>query len=548
MLARSRHISRAAHDMSDTPQGPTLGRYVLERRIASGGMADVYLARQSGPYGFVKRVALKVLKSEIAGDDDNVKAFIREALVAAEFRHPNLAQVYEVGEVGGRLFIAMELVRGLSVAAMNHMLLKRERELPRNVAVRIAIDTLDGLAHAHEANGTDGKPLGLVHRDVSPQNIMVSVDGSVKVVDFGIARAEMAFGRTIAPRIKGKFSYMAPEQWETSSQLDARADLFALGVVLYEMTTGGVRLFRGDTPKDLYKAVVIDPIADPRSRDPKYPEPLARIVMRALERGPSARWSSARAMRTALVEFAQSENWSLSSKAVADAVRAALGPSEIESHWEPMAEGQVEISRDPDSVPTQVDPAAPSRQELPTRPEASPSPRRTSTSADPTAPRVSTAVAVGGAMAGLLIGFCGGFALARASVHPVPPNTMAPPADPHEHGLHVAMASSLAPSRTPLATRWRVVHPSITLQLDTDVGDAIQAVISRRADFGISDRAPTGDDLANAVRSGGALEVLPIAPMPGAGTSRWLVGREPITGAARAFADWVRAPEVVDAL
>ncbi|MEI8258188.1 MAG: serine/threonine-protein kinase, partial [Deltaproteobacteria bacterium] len=257
--------------MSDAPQGPTLGRYVLERRIASGGMADVYLARQSGPYGFSKRVALKVLKREIAGDDDNVKAFIREALVAAEFRHPNLAQVYEVGENNGQLFLAMELVTGISVAAMMHMLVERGRELPRNVAVRIAIDTLDGLAHAHEAKDPDGKPLGLVHRDISPQNIMVSVDGSVKVVDFGIARAEMAFGRTVAPRIKGKFSYMAPEQWDAEGKLDARADLFAVGVVLYEMSTGGVRLFRGEGPRDLYKSVVIDAIPDPRTRDPSYP-------------------------------------------------------------------------------------------------------------------------------------------------------------------------------------------------------------------------------------------------------------------------------------
>ncbi len=402
--------------MNEPPAGPSIGRYVLERRIASGGMADVYLARQSGPYGFVKRVALKVLKSEISRDDDNVRAFIREALVASEFRHPNLAQVYEVGETDGQLFIAMELVRGVSVAGMMRMLADRGKEIPRNVAVRIAIDTLDGLAHAHEAKDPDGKPLGLVHRDVSPQNIMVSTDGAVKVVDFGIARAETVFGKTVAPRIKGKFSYMAPEQWEADSKLDARADLFALGVVLYEMTTGGERLFKGDSPKELYKSVVMDPVPDPRTRDPKYPEHLARIVMRSLERGPSARWSSARAMRTALVEFAQAENWSLTQKAVADALRAGVGPGEIESRWDPVVAdasspaGEASASVDRANAPTVLDGASPKSQaDIPTREE----PHRPSLVRRPEPPAAvsgfSMAIVVAVGAIALLVGFFAGF-------------------------------------------------------------------------------------------------------------------------------------------
>jgi serine/threonine protein kinase len=382
-------------------------------------MADEYHARQSGPYGFVKRVALKVLKREIAGDDDNVRSFIREALVASEFRHPNLAQVYEVGEIGGQLFIAMELVRGVSVAGMMRMLVERGKDIPRNVAVRIAIDTLDGLAHAHEAKDPDGKPIGLVHRDISPQNIMVSSDGAVKVVDFGIARAETAFGRTIAPRIKGKFSYMAPEQWESDSKLDPRADLFAVGVVLYEMTTGGVRLFRGDSPKDLYKAVVMDPIPDPRTRDPSYPEPLARIVMRALERGPSARWASARAMRTALVEFAQAENWSLTQKAVADALRVAVGPGEIEDRWEPVTGAESEAGADPNQVATQID-AVPrgGQEEVPTRedPGAQAMRSRVELKAPATAAggaMFSLATLMGVAAVALIVGFFAGLLVAR---------------------------------------------------------------------------------------------------------------------------------------
>jgi len=367
-------------------------------------MADVYLARQIGPYGFSKRVAVKVLKSEIAREDENVRMFVREALVAAEFRHPNLAQVYEIGEVNGQLFIAMELIRGLSVAALMRELTARHREMPRNVAVRIAIDTLDGLAHAHEGRGIDGRPLGLVHRDVSPQNVLVSVDGAVKIVDFGIARAAALSGRTQESKIKGKFSYMAPEQWTPESELDARADLFSVGVLLYEMTTGGRRLFQGETPRDLYKAAVLDPIPDPRTRDPSYPAALARIVMRALERGPTARWPSARAMRTALVEFAQGENWSLTQRAVADAFRSARGSADVEATWEPVA--GADLGAPDESLPVVRASDGSQQDDVPTRSGPSRPPRPVGA--------LRRAVLVAGAV-GLVVGLASGFGLGRCA-------------------------------------------------------------------------------------------------------------------------------------
>lgn len=313
---------------------------MIERRIASGGMADVFLARMIGAYGFEKRVALKLLKPEVASDAEHVRMFVREALVAAEFRHPNLAQVYEVGEDSGRLFIAMELVRGISLASMLRLLAEKGAGMPMNVMLRIAVDALDGLASAHEARDANDQPLGLVHRDVSPQNLMVGIDGVTKVVDFGIARAEVAFGRTIAPRVKGKFSYMAPEQWKAGGALDARADLFALGVVLYEGTTGGAKLFKGDGPKELFRAVTIDPIAPPSSRVRGYPASLEAVVMKALNREPAERFESARAMREALLDVARRERWPIGNKVVADVLRQAIGTAEIEQLWPLVREGE----------------------------------------------------------------------------------------------------------------------------------------------------------------------------------------------------------------
>lgn len=321
--------------------GNRLGRYILERRIASGGMADVYLARQTGPFGFTKTVALKVLKTDVAGDTDTVRMFLREALVAAEFQHPHLVQVYEVGTEGGKLFLAMALVRGVSVATLMHLLAAKGRSIPIPIAARICADVLDGLGYAHEAKGADGLPLELIHRDISPQNILVSVDGVVKLVDFGIARAETILGRTQGMRIKGKFSYMAPEQWEPGRAIDARADLFALGVCLYEMSTGSGRLFKGTSAPELYKAVVIDDIPPPQARVPDYPAALSHVVMGALERRVTNRFASARDMRAALLAACDDAGWSVDAAVLGKLVAFALDGQSIEDRWERIAEGKL---------------------------------------------------------------------------------------------------------------------------------------------------------------------------------------------------------------
>ncbi len=346
--------------MASAPQqqlfadGARLGRYLIERRIASGGMADVYLAKQVGEFGFTKTVALKVLKTEVSGDDDNVRMFLREALVAAEFNHPNLVPVYEVGREGDRLFLAMELVRGISVATLMLLLAKKGRSIPIPLAVRIARDVLDGLAYAHEARGADGSALDIIHRDVTPQNILIAEDGVVKLVDFGIARAETALGRTQVAKVKGKFSYMSPEQWEPSGHvLDARADLFSLGVSLYEMSTGSGRLFKGSAAPDLYKAVVRDPILPPSSRVADYPDDLSSVVMTALERDVTKRWPSARSMSAALDGVMAAHDWSVEPAVLSKLLEFALDGQSIESRWERVDSGDVpQLDHD---TPTMVD-------------------------------------------------------------------------------------------------------------------------------------------------------------------------------------------------
>lgn len=316
-------------------------------------MADVYLARQTSAYGFSKTVALKVLKTAAAADSDHVRMFLREALVAADFRHPNLVQVYEVGDHDGRLFLAMELVRGISLATMMVLLAKKGRSIPIPLAAAIAHETLVGLEYAHEASGRDGQPLDLVHRDVTPQNILVAEDGTVKLVDFGIARAETALGRTQVAKIKGKFSYMAPEQWAPDKGIDARADLFSLGVVLYETSTGSGRLFHGTTAPEFYKSVMLDPIAPPSRRVKDYPASIESVVMRALERDASLRWNSAREMRIALANALETQHWSVDTKVLARLVEFALDGHSIEERWERIAAG--ELPSPGDENPTVVD-------------------------------------------------------------------------------------------------------------------------------------------------------------------------------------------------
>ncbi len=276
----------------------SFGKYRLVEPIASGGMADVWRAEVTGAEGVVKEVALKLVRGEHAARSDFVRMFVEEARLASRLGHANVVQLFEFDQVDGRYYIAMELVRGRHLGRV----VERARELgvrfglPR--AAQVGADVARALSYAHRlADG--GRPLGLVHRDVSPHNVLVSFEGEVKLADFGIARAMDRAGLTDPGTVKGKAAYMAPEQ-ARGERVDARADVFSLGVVLWELCAGR-RLFSRDTDAATVAAALSgEPVAPPSAWNEEVPAELDRIVLRALERDPARRTGSAQELAAEL--------------------------------------------------------------------------------------------------------------------------------------------------------------------------------------------------------------------------------------------------------
>jgi serine/threonine protein kinase len=271
--------------------GSTLGKYEILRKLATGGMAELYIARVRGVAGFEKTVVLKRILPQVATDGGVVQMFLDEARLAATLQHPNIADVYDVGEVDGSPFFTMEYVHGQDVRSIRSATRKRGEVLPLAMALAIVHGTASALDYAHERTGPDGGSLGLVHRDVSPSNIIVSYDGAIKLLDFGIARAASNRHRTQVGSLKGKTPYMSPEQCRAQS-LDRRSDLFSLGVVLFELTVGR-RPFRGDSDFEIMEQIVLGGAPAPSSIVAGYPEALEVIVMRLLARRPDDRYQTA---------------------------------------------------------------------------------------------------------------------------------------------------------------------------------------------------------------------------------------------------------------
>ena len=245
-------------------------------------MAQLCLARQTGSAGFEKRVALKVLHPHMAESEAVVKMFVHEASIAAQLSHPNVVHVLDLGNEGDEYYIAMEYIAGTNVRQLMHRAKRAGlRRVPLWAVVHIAIATCDGLQYIHDFASEDGTPLGLVHRDISPENIMVSFNGAVKLVDFGVLRIE-GVHRTGAGSIVGKPHYMAPEQIR-DKRLDRRADLFSVGVVLYEALSGH-RPFNGDGAAAVLMSILDDDPPPLRQLEPSVPVELERIVMRLLAR------------------------------------------------------------------------------------------------------------------------------------------------------------------------------------------------------------------------------------------------------------------------
>jgi eukaryotic-like serine/threonine-protein kinase len=213
------------------------GRYTLVKMLAIGGMAEVWLARQKGIGRFEKKLVIKRILPKFAGDSEFREMFLNEARIAAQFSHPNIVQIYDMGDVDGTYYIAMEYVHGQDLGRIVRRAQASGQRIPPPVAIRIAALCCEGLYYAHTRTDDTGRQLKVIHRDISPQNILVGFDGSVKLVDFGIAKAVDSAAMTKTGRIKGKLSYMAPEQ-PTSKSIDHRVDIFALGLTLYEVLSG----------------------------------------------------------------------------------------------------------------------------------------------------------------------------------------------------------------------------------------------------------------------------------------------------------------------
>ncbi|MFP2911643.1 serine/threonine protein kinase, partial [Pyxidicoccus sp. 3LFB2] len=283
----------------------TFGRYELLRRIAVGGMGAVYLARQKGPVGFQKLLVLKRLLPHLSEDDEFIQMFLDEGRIAAHLNHPNIAQIYDLGDVDGQYFIAMEYVHGEAVGPLGQRALARKVTIPLGLKCRIIADAAAGLDGAHNARSPSGRKLALIHRDVSPQNVLVGFNGGVKIIDFGVAKASGKLSQTMVGTIKGKHAYMSPEQ-ARGEPLDHRSDVFGLGTVFYELLTQ-TRLFKRDSEFATLKAVVGAKLVPPSEVVPDVPKALDAIVLKALARKRDERFSTAGELQLALEEFLMQE-------------------------------------------------------------------------------------------------------------------------------------------------------------------------------------------------------------------------------------------------
>jgi eukaryotic-like serine/threonine-protein kinase len=285
----------------DDPVPLRLGPYELIERVATGGMAEVYLARRAGPHGFQKVVAVKRILPQLAKDVDFVAMFVDEARVCARLSHPNIVQVFDFGEEEGELYMAMEYVDGTTGARLIRAAATKGVELPLDACLHVALSLLRGLEYAHAARDEAGKPLSLVHRDVSPGNVLIDRSGAVKLTDFGIARAAELERRTDAGQLKGKLGYMSPEQ-VVGRELDARSDLFTLGIVLAEMVI--LRpLFSGGTELEvLLRIRDADLSALDKAKD-RVPQDLRAVLYRALAKDPMLRYANAGAFADAIEDL-----------------------------------------------------------------------------------------------------------------------------------------------------------------------------------------------------------------------------------------------------
>jgi serine/threonine protein kinase len=353
------------------PKLQRFGSYVLLKKVASGGMAELYKAKKSGEKGFEKLLAIKMILPHLAENDEFISMFIDEAKVAAILNHQNIVQIYDLGKIEDSYCIVMEYVRGKDLRSV----LSRGGKAGPHVGVEhaclITASALSGLSYAHRKRDK-GRDIGIVHRDISPQNIIVSYEGEVKIVDFGIAKAATKSSETRTGVLKGKLAYMSPEQ-ARGKPLDARSDIFSMGVVLYEMLTGQ-RLFQGDTDLDTLERVRdarVEPL--PTELKDDVPKELEDILLKSLSREPEGRFQSASEMEEALQGFMRKAGYSTNSYSLSQYM-FRLFKEEIEEELREEEEWDQTMVTAPPSDDTIASPASPAPKPAPAGPaQAGPS-------------------------------------------------------------------------------------------------------------------------------------------------------------------------------
>ncbi len=301
-----------------------MGSYEILGKLARGGMAELFLAKTHGPEGFEKVVVIKKILPHYAANPKFVKLFLDEAKLAAGLDHPHIAHVYDMGTVEGNYFFAMEYVHGKDVRSTMRRTTSTERPFPIEHAVLIARNTAAALHYAHERRRMDGTLLDIVHRDVSPSNILISYDGAVKLVDFGVAKAASNSAKTRTGTLKGKISYMSPEQAK-GAPVDRRSDVFSLGIVLWEMVTTH-RLFRSENDLATIQMIINSQPQPPTELRPECPPELSRISLKALAADPAQRYQSAEELQLDLEELARDQRMAQSSIALRSFMHKAFEP------------------------------------------------------------------------------------------------------------------------------------------------------------------------------------------------------------------------------
>lgn len=315
------------------------GKYTLLRKLATGGMAELFLALQKSVAGFEKLIVIKRILPAMNSDRAFIDMLLHEARIAATLSHPNIVQIFDVGQVDGTYFIAMEHVHGEDIRSIVRQMKKKGYPtFPREHALGIVMGMCAGLAYAHERSDLDGSQLNIVHRDISPQNVVVTFSGDVKIVDFGIAKSDNKnIDQTKSGKLKGKVPYMSPEQ-ARGDDIDARSDIFATGVMLFELTTGR-RLFKGASEYETLKLICDREYPRPSQIVTNYPPALERIVMRALEKDRDERYQSAREMQSDLETFIRDERVAVSTVAMNEFMQG-LFEDKLASQKEALLQGK----------------------------------------------------------------------------------------------------------------------------------------------------------------------------------------------------------------